>query len=95
MQEIFLELRLVNPAQNRFRAFAAHLTTDLFGDVVLETVRGRIGTPGGQSVREVFSSFNVAERRLAEHLKAREGALSRHGARYDLFAWRELLDPAA
>ncbi len=70
-----LELRLVDPAKNRFRIYGITECTTLFGELCLRIVWGRIGNRRPRERSEVFADRIALERRREELL----GRRRRHG----------------
>lgn len=70
-----LELRLVDPAKNRFRLYGLTVCRTLFGELCLRIVWGRIGTRALRERSEVFRDEGSLERRRRELLVRRR----RHG----------------
>jgi predicted DNA-binding WGR domain protein len=70
-----LELRLVDPAKNRFRIYGLTECRTLFGELCLRIVWGRIGHRRLRERSEVFADALALQRRRAELL----GRRRRHG----------------
>jgi predicted DNA-binding WGR domain protein len=70
-----LELRLVDPAKNRFRIYGLTECRTLFGELCLRIVWGRIGNRRPRERSEVFEDRTALERRRDELL----GRRRRHG----------------
>ncbi len=70
-----LELRLVDPAKNRFRIYGLTECRTLFGELCLRIVWGRIGNRRLRERSEVFEDRVALLRRRQELL----GRLQRHG----------------
>ena len=70
-----LELRLVDPAKNRFRVYGLTECKTLFGELCLRIVWGRIGNRRPRERSEVFADRTALERRREELL----GRRRRHG----------------
>jgi predicted DNA-binding WGR domain protein len=70
-----LELRLVDPAKNRFRIYGLTECRTLFGELCLRIVWGRIGNRRPRERSEVFTDRAALERRREELL----GRRRRHG----------------
>jgi predicted DNA-binding WGR domain protein len=66
-----LELRLIDPAKNRFRLYGLTVCRTLFGELCLRIVWGRIGTRTLRERSEVFSDESALERRRRELLARR------------------------
>lgn len=69
-----VELRLVDPARNRFRVYGVTADRTLFGELCLVIAWGRVGRPLRRRT-EVFADEGVRDRRLRELLARRR----RHG----------------
>lgn len=70
-----LELRLVDPATNRFRIYGLTECRTLFGELCLRIVWGRIGNRRPRERSEVFADRDALARRRDELL----GLRRRHG----------------
>lgn len=70
-----LELRLVDPAKNRFRIYGLTECRTLFGELCLRIVWGRIGNRRPRERTEVFEDRSALESRREELL----GRRRRHG----------------
>jgi len=57
-----LELRLVDPAKNRFRIYGLTECRTLFGELCLRIVWGRIGNRRPRECTEVFEDRSALER---------------------------------
>ena len=70
-----VELRLVNPVENRFRLYRLTECRTLFGELCLRIVWGRIGSRRRRERSEIFADRAALERRREELL----GRRRRHG----------------
>ena len=78
-----IHLRALNPARNIARDYSIWMSIDLFGDYVVETCWGRIGTKG-QRQRRSFPDALSARRHVRAIVRKRRGASKRIGVDYRL-----------
>ena len=73
-----------DPARNQARYYRIEAEYDLFGDFVLTTCYGRIGSPGGQIRRQVFPSMQEAIPTLQRNLRKRMATSRRRSVPYTI-----------
>lgn len=78
-----IHLRALDPAHNIARDYSIWMSVDLFGDYVVETCWGRIGTKG-QRQRRSFPDAASARRHVRAIVRKRRGAQQRIGVEYRL-----------
>lgn len=78
-----ISLRAINPARNIARHYQIVLTTDLFGQYVVDCRWGRIGT-AGRARRVSFQAADDAQSFMRGLIRRRQGARKRIGVAYEL-----------